>query len=320
MTTDLVDRFHTLFRGRIDCYGSWDGRCIKQPLTRELYERHLTSTSPEGFIGVYPLGKDMCSWGCVDIDGGDFALAETRDHPDYNRKDPQWHDWDQMLELATDLCTVLEAKQVWGHIEQTRNGFHVWVFPTEKLVAARTMRRALLAACTAIGYKPNEANPKQESLQGDQVGNYVRAPYPGALSSAPGTERRFVYGGETLKLADFLDVVETTELAPLEACAALWAPPRRSWTVDPHAGMAAEPTVRKLNALGYTIWRDGPLPGSDRSSTLAHLAHICNECGLSVDEAFVVVRSADERHGRKFADREDGDGRIAEMVEATYAV
>lgn len=323
--SELIDQFAKLFRGRIDCYGSWTGGCIKQPLTLEQYRWHLMSDDPADWIGVYPLGKNMCSWGCIDIDGADFPAFFTvdgqpafdaRDHPSYDRKDPQWHDWDRMLDLATDLTVVLEAKGIWGHIERTKNGYHVWVFPEDKLVEAKTMRRALMAACTVLDYKPNEVNPKQEHLDSGP-GNYVRLPYAGALAGHK--QRRFIYGGESIDLETFLDLADTTPTHALEACAALWSPPQRAWTVDVDAGLEAEPTVRKVNALGYTIWRDGPLPGSDRSSTLAHLAHLCRESNLTVDEAFTVVRSADERHGRKFADREDGDERIAEMIERAFA-
>jgi hypothetical protein len=448
--SEEVAAFARLFRGRIDCYGSWDGACVKEPLTLEKYHQHLTSADPADWIGVYPLGKDMCSWGCIDIDGGDFpaTFPKTIDgqvvevsvtqHPDYDRKDPQWHDWDAMLDLATNLTVILEAKDIWGHIEQTRNGYHVWVFPEDKLVAAKTMRRALMAACTAIGYKPNEVNPKSESLGDGKVGNYVRTCYPGGLSEIslpaptasrprqeldarePGVARWVARGGreflprnsegsaaevshlaadvrqgrrrpsegggwcgwcgymwgpfEALPRQELeghlalpsagaeggggagegpspldgfspspgdprrpsrvlidhisgtplcvkcaLQSYELTSTEALEEVSRLWTPPTRAWEVDPTAGLEAEPIIRKLNALGYTIWRDGPLPGSDRSSTLAHLSHLCQESGLTVDEAFTVVRSADERHGRKFADREDGDERIAEMCERAYA-
>jgi hypothetical protein len=316
----VVEDFAWLFRGRIDAYGSWEGRCVREPLTPAIYEQHLTSTDPADWVGVYPLGKNMCTWGCIDIDGGDYPRGDARQHPDYNRKHPQWHDWDRMLELANDLVVVLNVKGVHGHVERTRNGYHVWVFPEDKLVTGRVMRRALMAACTAIGYKPNEVNPKQEALNAGEVGNYVRLPYHGALSGLDTVERRFVADDYTLGVEQFCDWATPTPTANLEACAELWRPPTKTWTVDVNAGMSAEPTVRKLNALGYVIWRDGPLPASDRSSTLAHLAHLCHECDLTADEAFVVVRSADERHGRKFTDREDGEQRIAEMIERAYAV
>jgi hypothetical protein len=329
MSEELVDRFRWLFRGRVDVRGTWGGGAIREPLTREHYERHLTSTDPSDWIGVYPLGKEACTWGCIDIDGGDFPKRHALEDPGYDRKSPEFHDWDAMSTLAVNLTVVLEVKNVFAHIERTRNGYHVWVFPEAKLVPAKVMRRALMAACKAVDYRPNEVNPKSESLQDGKVGNYIRLPYYGALhpdrpDDYVGADRYFFQDNNPnhckVTLHEFLDSVKPTTTAALEAIAALWTPPQAQWSVDTGAGLDAEPLVRRVNALGYTIWRDGPLPGSDRSSTLAHLAHLCRESNLTVDEAFTVVRSADERHGRKFADREDGEQRIAEMIESAYAV
>lgn len=76
--------------------------------------------------------------------------------------------------------------------------------------------------------------------------------------------------------------------------------------------------VRGLNGLGYTIWKDGPLPGNDRSSTLAHLAHLCAESALTAQQAYAVVASADLRWG-KFSGRADAVEQLTAIVERAYA-
>ena len=39
--SELVKNFAALFAGRTDAYGSWDGGCIKQPVTQGSFTKHL---------------------------------------------------------------------------------------------------------------------------------------------------------------------------------------------------------------------------------------------------------------------------------------
>jgi hypothetical protein len=302
---DVVDQFISFFRGRGDCYGSWTGGCIKQPLTRHHFEQHLTSGP---FIGVYPLIGDKVSWGCIDIDGKDHPLDVERGI---------W-DWPTMRVIANNLQAVFAVKQVHVHLEQTANGIHCWVFPVEPLVAAETMRRALMAGCTAIKYTPKEVNPK--SLNGGKtgIGNYVRLPYPGALRR-PENERFFYDSdGECIHPQDFVNTAQRTTTAALETCARLWTPPPPPQTVvNLDAGLDAQPFIPLLDGLSYGIWKDGPLPGSDRSTTLARLAHLLAERGLPANVAYAVLRSADQRWG-KFHTRQDGPEQLARFIERAY--
>ena len=174
-----VDAFVKVFRGRGDVYGSAKGFCVKEPLTRTVFERHLESTDPADHIGVYCMVGTNCSWGCIDIDGKDFPIVPISG-------DTTW-DWPTMLTLAKNLQTVLAVKNITAHIEKTKNGYHVWVFPEEPLVPARAMRRALMAACVAIGYDPKEVNPKAEGPRPGTkgYGNFVRLPYGGINNAEP---------------------------------------------------------------------------------------------------------------------------------------
>jgi hypothetical protein len=312
---ETIDAFMRLFIGRGDVYGAWGGGAVKEPLTRDHYVKHLT-TGP--YIGVYCFTPHGVPWGCVDIDGKDHAIG--------NIDDKNW-DWERMWVTARNLRTVLGVKGIPVHLERTQNGIHCWVWPDEPLVAAATMRRALMAACTAIGYNPKEVNPKQEEAKGQGFGNYVRLPYYGWLTGRPQLDRYFIKDVETLSfgttetfalsLDEFLASHTRAPKAVLESVASLWTPPRRTNVVDVDAGLDIKNILPMLKGKAYRIWEQGPLPGSDRSTTLARLAYTLAEDGITASAAFAVVKSADQRWG-KFYDRDDCDEQLARFLERAY--
>ena len=337
---ETIERFIRLFRGRGDAYGTWTGGAIREPLTAEQFTKHLTSTDSADWIGVYPLIPDgdrsWASWGCIDIDGADFPVDATVEG--YNRKDPTYHDWWTMAVLAQNVKMVGRRFGIPILSERTRNGIHLWVFPAEGKVAAATMRRALMACCTAAHYHPNEVNPKQETHVGVDLGNYVRLPYPAdtqrcdgdeptvnildvpersfyaaLLSEAPHTPARSDYRPWTLD--QFLDNVRLTPTQALEHAASMWSPPvvhHHTFNTD----VELDSNLRsRLSGRTFTIWKDGPLPGSDRSSTLVRLAVGARDDGLTPSEQFAVVWSADERWG-KFHGREDGEAQVAKIIDS----
>lgn len=300
MSTDIVDGFVSVFRGRGDVYGAWGGGCVKERLTREVFARHLHDGP---YIGVYPLVNDMVSWGCIDIDGKDFD-----------------HNWDRMFELSGQLHMVFAVKQIHLIHERTRNGIHLWVFPSIPLVPAAHMRRALMAGCKVVGYDPKEVNPKQEmSKQG--FGNYVRLPYYGALTHGTPADRYFIVDAEQLDLHEAVDYANAhrTDVAVLEEVASLWTPPKR----PRFTGLDVDESVVKhliprMGAYDYVIYRDGPIGEADRSATLYRLAARLRESGFSADDTYLLIRAADQRWG-KFFDRADGEQRLAEMIEKVYS-
>jgi hypothetical protein len=331
--SEILKRFIEAFRGRGDVYGDARGFCRNEPLTPEIFERHLTSIDPADHIGVYCMMGELCSWGCIDIDGKDFPLFCTMCEgrplgaafPCKCVTSPPEHDWDRMWALASNLRLVLLAKEIYAHIERTKNGYHVWVFPEEPTVSAATMRRALMAACVALSYDPKEVNPKAEGPRAGTkgYGNFVRLPYGGALSGAwqPFPLGRFM-AGETQDgfrfLDDFLDGLVRTPTFRLEAVAKLWTPPAPPQAaVNFEAGMDVEPILPLLDGKTWTVWSNGPLPGSDRSTTLAKLAYLCAERGITATQAAAVVKSADERWG-KFHLRDDCDEQLARFIEKAY--
>ena len=314
---DQIDQYVKLFRGRGDALGTWHGGSRRCNVIREDFTNHLMSNNDAEWIGSYPhLGSRGVSWGCIDIDGKDFRL--TDDSP---QVDADVWDWPQMLQLARNLQAVLKYKAVNAHIEQTRNGFHVWTFPEAGVVPAPTMRRALMAACKACKYDPKEVNPKSEELAPGKLGNYVRLPYYGALhsdSDGVGVDRFFLDADDQpTAISTFLATVTLTATDALEEVAKLWTPPAVvKFDGPPPADV--KPILAMLDGLTYTVWKDGPLEGRDRSSTLARLAHLLCAGGIAMPCAFSVVKDADSRWG-KFAGRADEDEQIMNIVERAYA-
>ncbi len=291
----ILESFTKLFRGRGDVYGSWGGGCVKQPLTQDKFLEHLQG---DELIGVYPLlpfkASWYCVWGCSDIDVDD-------------------------LDAARNLQMSFAVKGITSWVERTRKGYHIWVF-ADSLVPAATMRRAFLAAHQAINYPAKEVNPKQETA-GTGYGNYVRLPYPNARKETP-AERYILDNDENImSLTEFLDAANanlTTE-QQLDTLASLWRPPQRVHITNTEDNADIKQILRKVGAIPYIMWRDGPIEGNDRSSTLFRLACKMRDANIPPNEALVVVRSADSRWG-KFQDRADGESELIKLIERAYVI
>lgn len=290
----LINDFVTLFRGRGDAYGSWDGGCVRKQLTPESFERHLTGEEP---IGVYPLvpykGGWSVVWGCSDIDVDDY-------------------------DSACNLQLAFQIKGIKAWVEKTRKGYHVWVFATG-LVPAATMRRAFLAAHQVIGLAPKEVNPKQESA-GSGFGNYVRLPYHGQMETIG--ENRFIVVGDDKTPVPFSDFVaeavgNRATQEQLEAIASLWKEPKRETVNIGDTLPEVQVLLSMLSPLAYTIWKDGPYQGGDRSSTLVKLCYHLYSNGLDPTQAYAVIRDADRRWG-KYYDRVDGEEQMLKIVSRVY--
>lgn len=288
----MINDFVTLFRGRGDCYGSWDGGCVKEPLTPDMFSMHL-GDGPH--IGVYPCvnvrGETMCVWGCTDID--------------YPNPDDAWMLHDALLAVG-----------VTSWVERTRRGYHIWVFATE-LLPAKHMRRMFLAAHQVTGLNPKEVNPKQEKLAPTQVGNYVRLPYP---ASGLLGERVVVYrDGDTYQLEDFLADAMKSRVTPdvVEKLSEYYTPPVVSFSNTQPTNDMLEAS-RMLTPLGRTIFRDGPIVGRDRSTTLTHLAHECRKANLAPQDAMMILEDADTRWGKYLVRGESGRLELVKLMERAY--
>lgn len=291
MVADVLADFITLFRGRGDCYGSWDGGCVREPLTEDTFKQHLEGNK---WIGVYPAfnhkGETLCIWGCTDID---------YDNPD--------HAW-----LLHD---AFEAAGVTSWVEKTRRGYHIWVFATD-LVSARNMRRMFLAAHQVADLPAKEVNPKQETLAQGQVGNYVRLPYPNHDKPERIIIRR---DGQMEWIQDFVHEALKNRTNPetIERLAGFYKPPVVNYTAGVPSHDMTE-AARKLTPLGRTIFRDGPIEGRDRSTTLTHLAHECRKANLHPKDAMTLLEDADIRWGKYLARGEAGRLELEKLLVRAY--
>jgi len=293
--SDTLDDYVTLFRGRGDVYGHNEGRCVKEALTIEKFVDHLVGTEP---IGVYPLvpinGEYGCVWGC-----SDFDTADAHSH-------------------AMALHQAFNAAGVTSWVEKSRSkGYHVWVF-CKSIVSATDMRNMFLAAHQVAEVPATEVNPKQTTLAKGQYGNYVRLPYPNYSDDTATGQRMLTADGSFMTLTEFVASAMATRVGPdmVAALASMYRPPTKStktfndYVFDDVNLLEA---MAKLSPLGQVIWRDGPLVGKDRSSTLARLGHVCVSSGLNPSETKAVLRTADQRWG-KYHLRPDGEQEIDKLV------
>jgi len=286
--SDVVKDFASLFAGRTDAYGSWEGGCVKEPVTQLRYLRHLWA---QEYIGIYPLTDDnMVYWGCSDIDVND-------------------------IDQARNLQTALHIKDVQSWVEKTIKGFHVWVF-ADKAVDAWVMRRALLAAHAAVRVPAREVNPKQELASG--YGNYVRLPYPGALFESPA--HRYMMDSHDNPID--IDVFVTTAIAKrtvrekLLPLAELYVPKQPAVFNEDVPAMAYEVAKEMLNPYAKKIFISGPNEG-DRSLALVRLAYRLRSDGIAAETAYSIIRRADIRWG-KFYLRPDGEKHLAKIIADVY--
>jgi hypothetical protein len=204
----------------------------------------------------------------------------------------------------------------------TDRGYHLWVFPREPLIPAIDMRRALTAACAAVGYDPKEVFPKQVKVVYKGLGNFVRLPYNGHYADPKGHRpRRFLeHEGPLLELLEDMERYRTPGTVLAEVAALSPEPLPVAVSVDVEADTDLEEVVQRLPRTAHLIWRDGPLPGSDRSTVLVHLARLCAETELPPDETFAVLASADRRWGKDFLDRgEAGVAILQRIITKAYA-
>ena len=294
----LLDNFIALFRGRGDVYGMDSGGCAKLPLNRGTFERHLTGSER---IGVYPIvpvnsKTHLVVWGCSDFDLG----------------------VEKSIHQARQLHDALKAGGVTSWIEQSRSkGYHVWVFATEP-VPAETMRNMLLAAHQVAEVPATEVNPKQTSLAPNQYGNYVRLPYPNYTDETTRSQRVLNPNSQSvLHICDFISMAIATRNTPddIARLAAHYKPIITKPALPAHTEYDAtlDEAMRVLSPLGKVIWRDGPLPNKDRSSTLAKLGYECVKTGLNPSQTKIIIKTADKRWG-KYHLRTNGDIEIDKLV------
>jgi hypothetical protein len=196
-----VRRFADLFQGNMKEYGTYKkeereengvkmsikgtARTMHEPVTDELFKRHLSGEQP---IGISPINKDgQCCWGCLDVDQYGINLP--------------------------DLATQLEAANYKAIVCRSKSGHaHVFVFVREP-IAAESMRSKITEIAAALGYAESEIFPKQTALAGNQIGNWLNLPY----LNSDDTNRYCVRSDrKQLTLSQFLDYAEQNRVTRSE--------------------------------------------------------------------------------------------------------
>jgi hypothetical protein len=297
---DLVEQFANLFAGRTDAYGSDTGGAIWQPVTTATYEAHLEGIEP---IGIYPIlhysDRLWVRWGCCDIDTGDWSEAFM-------------------------LATALSGMGLRPHVERSRSkGWHIWVF-TPEWVEAKDMRRCLKVAYSAIDLPAKEANPKQEVLRPEQLGNYVRLPYKAAFIM-DNERQTMVQGwdrtgdGEPVPLYEWITEVPTmghlySSPDRIQHWASKWYErPRRTISLE----APPESVVSLANQLPGTwlpVWRDGAV--RDRSATFVAMAYSLAKLGWQPQDVFNILWGCP---WNKYRDRPNGEVYVQDIVERAFS-
>jgi hypothetical protein len=186
-----------LFRGYEQAYGTYtvdqqdqraDGKrkgqalTLREPVTEELWSRHLSGVQG---IGIIPIRESHdCYWGCIDIDVYKNFMPETI--------------VDKVLELKLPLW-VFRSKS---------GGCHVVAFVSDP-IPAQKLRDWLKEVASAIGYAKSEIFPKQVSLQADNLGNWLNMPYFNSDSTM-----RFAYHPSTKSPLSLLQFEEECDPLP----------------------------------------------------------------------------------------------------------
>lgn len=309
MVDQIITKFCDLFRGRTDAYGTEEGGADRRSEIsfRERVRDHLFGF--DAAMGVYPLvyvdeGEWIVHWGCVDFDEG---LEASMVH-------------------AENLHMVLTELGITSWVERSRSkGMHVWTFSNTP-VPAVVMREALLGA-TQIAQAPlKEINPKSEGFwengepQPFKLGNYVRLPYPNKQEFSEGRRVIDVETREILEMETFVERAHETRNNPqsYERAASLYIPERKrinmgSINIQPYEGTDLD--TKRMSGLTFSVFKNGPLPGQDRSGTLYRLGCLMHDDNISPEMALSFLQDADLRWG-KYAERGDTSPlqRIVEKV------
>ena len=287
---DPTETFMSLFGGRTDAHGTWEGGSKKSPVSYETFAKHLYG---EELIGIYPLTDgSTVRWGCSDIDIDD-------------------------LDSARNLQVAFGMKSIPSFVEKTVRGFHVWVFAND-WIPASIMRRAFLSAHEVIGLAPKEVNPKQEQVNG--LGNYVRLPYPGGIDYIPENRYMLFKQDDTpMTLKQFLESAQESRvnINLLRPLAEKHRPRTRAVLDQLQTSASVQEALTHVNAFVKNIWRNGPFESRDRSNTLCKMVHKMHEHGTPMNMAYIILADADKRWG-KFHLRTDCVEQLVKIVEDIY--
>ena len=161
---NAAQTFSNLYKGRTDAYGTFNPgdekeyETVKQPLTVELYNKHLAGEISLGVIPITPNGR--CSAGFIDDDS----------HKKDKSKPIQKYDYNKLLHKINALeLPVVVTKSKSG-------GAHIALF-LDKAYPAKDVRHILKKFSYQLCEGIPEIFPKQDHLQPKEWGSFINLPY-----------------------------------------------------------------------------------------------------------------------------------------------
>jgi hypothetical protein len=235
VSAEDVRAFSALFAGREDLYASAEAvRPIRQPVTEVVWRAHLEGSFP---IGVFPMMPgDLTRWLCVDVDAP---------------KDPE----QKRFEKTRKLVAAFDNLGARAYAERSKGkGYHVWTFFPEPVPASKARYFAMAALAKAQLPLETEIFPRQDTLSGIEVGNWVRLPFAGHQVAFDTGKRVMVAmeDGSSVSLNRFLNSVAFTRL---EEC-----------TFDNGASPKEEPVFTAREGADDLLSRDVPEGGRHQAA------------------------------------------------------
>ena len=168
-----LELFMSLFKGRVDVFGSVEGRSVKEPVTILNYQSHLDGKVS---LGIYPLlDSGECHFWAIDLDEKNF---------------------DKALLIRNELLNI----NIKMYICQSKSkGYHIYGFGDGPVIA-KDIREVLLGTLIKLKFTA-EVFPKQDKL--DEVikyGNYINLPCFGPTRQFQSTTHEAVPTAQALRL------------------------------------------------------------------------------------------------------------------------
>ncbi len=192
LPADLGKRFAALFCGHDRFYGVYDNvserlengkiigtdrRTVKEPVTLDLYQRHVAGGNG---LGICPIRADStATFGAVDLDVYD-GLSHA------------------------DLVSRLAGMNLPAAVCRSKSGgAHCYLFASEPIPAV-LMRARLKEIASALGHESAEIFPVQETIAAGECGGWINLPYFNGMLAA-----RYAVGADgPMSLEEFIGHAE----------------------------------------------------------------------------------------------------------------
>ena len=199
---EIANRFKQVFSGLERAHGIYEitgqkntakgvkkdgrGRTLQEPLTLDLWEKHLKGDLS---IGVIPLTDDeTCKWGCIDVD--EYPINTN-----------------EILQRIEDMNLPLLPCMT------KSGGVHLFLFTKEPIPAFKFQAK-LEEIAAAMGRTGDEIFPKQyewskQLPKENQTGNWLNMPY---FAGEDTTRYALKPDGEAADIEEFFDLVDKVSI------------------------------------------------------------------------------------------------------------